>query len=130
MKYVNEAHRLIHLSGTGPRPLARAAGVAVSTAAAWAAGKKKPGTDEAKIAVELKLRVPRESWAMAPGFFKSEGQLQLWLTSHPHCRAIDHDSSPCPICDAFEANPEPASHGQRSLAEICAIANGAVLVRQ
>jgi hypothetical protein len=122
--HANEAVRLLELLKIGPRPLARAAGVAISTAAAWRAGVKKPGTDPARVAVELKLRIPREAWAMAPGFFKSEGQLRLWLTFHPHCRAIDHDSSPCPVCDAYEANPTPAAHGERSLAEIVAVANG------
>jgi hypothetical protein len=113
MHHVNEAHRLIHLFNVGPRALARVADVSPSTAAAWHAGRKKPGDLEKRAAIELELRIPREAWDLAPGRFTTEGQLQLWLALDPRCRGCDGHCgeagrTPCPV-DAVEHAPEPAA---------------------
>lgn len=110
--YANEAQRLIRLFDVGPRALARAAGVSSSTAAAWHAGRKKPGSDDARAAIELALRIPREAWDLRPGFFQTDGQLQLWLALDPRCRGCDGHCGeagrvPCPV-DGIAA-PEPAA---------------------
>jgi hypothetical protein len=113
MNHANEAVRLLELLTIGPSALARAAGVAKSTAAAWRAGIKKPGTVEVRVAVELALRIPREAWDRAPGRFQTEGQLHLWLALDPRCRGCDGHCgeagrAPCPV-DAASASSEPAA---------------------
>ena len=113
MKYANEGHRLIHLSKVGPRALARVAAVSPSTAAAWYAGRKKPGSPEARTALERELRIPREAWDLAPGHFQTDGQLQLWLALDPRCRHCDghcgeQGRPSCPVDPAVDA-PEPAA---------------------
>jgi hypothetical protein len=108
MNYANEAHRLIHLLNVGPTALRDATGQAKSTAAAWRDGKKKPGTPEARVAIELALRIPREAWDLRPGRFQTEGQLQLWLVLDPRCRGCDGHCgeagrAPCPVDAEREA---------------------------
>ena len=111
MNYANEAHRLIHLANVGPTALADATGQAKSTAAAWRDGKKKPGTPEARVAIEREFGIPRESWELRAGFFQTDGQLQLWLMLDPRCRGCDGHCgeagrASCPV-DAEQAATPP-----------------------
>jgi transcriptional regulator with XRE-family HTH domain len=83
----NEGQRLLYAYPYTLAQIAAAAGVSRPAALAWRRGESKPDGDARRAQLEVALRVPREAWEMAPGYFEGPRHVAAWLALDPRARA-------------------------------------------